>query len=132
MRPEGSLVSRQAGASLVIGLSAALIGVLVLPGCGASRAKRMPAVSRPSARLHDAIPAPKATELQNGMSVRVRKSILHTVGWQVACTAKGRRVTAEAVRGQRTGAGEIAGYKGGSPSIWIRHNRDGSITVSCR
>jgi hypothetical protein len=65
------------------------------------------------------------------MTVRVRKSILSTVGWQVACTADGRRVTAEGIRGQRTGSGEIAGFKGG-PSIWVRHNPDGSITVSCR
>jgi hypothetical protein len=128
----GSLPSHQPGVSLLIGLSAALIGVLVLPGCGGSRGKRTPAVSPPALRSHDAIRAPKATELENGMSVRVRRSILQTAGWQVACTAKGRRVTAEAVQGQRTGSGEIAGYKGGTPSIWVTHNRDGSITVSCR
>jgi hypothetical protein len=122
----------QAGASLFTGLSAALIAVLVLPGCGASGAKRTPAVSGTSTRLHDAISAPKATELRNGMNVRVRKSILSTVGWQVACTADGRRVTAEGIRGQRTGSGEIAGFKGGSPSLWVRHNPDGSIMVSCR
>jgi hypothetical protein len=121
----------QAGASLLIGLSAALVAVLVLPGCGASGGKRTPAVSRPSTRLHDAISAPKATELQKGMAVRVGRSISGTVGWQVACSARGRRVTAEGVRGQRTGSGEIAGFKGG-PSIWVRHNSDGSITVSCR
>ena len=122
----------QAGASVLVGLSAALIGVLVLSGCGASGGKgTTPAVSGTSTRLHDAISAPKATELQNGMAVRVRKSILSTVGWQVACTGDGRRVTAEGIRGQRTGSGEIAGFKGG-PSIWVRHNPDGSITVSCR
>jgi hypothetical protein len=125
-------VSRRAGASLLIGLSATIIGVLVLAGCGGSRAKPTAAVTRPSALHHDSIRAPKATELQSGMSVRVRRSVLHSVGWQVACSAHGRRVTAEAVRGQRTGAGEIAGYKGGSPSLSITHNRDGSITVSCR
>jgi hypothetical protein len=123
----------QAGASVLVGLSAALFAVLVLPGCGASAGKgTTPAVSGTSTRLHDAISAPKATELRNGMTVRVRKSILSTVGWQVACSARGRRVTAEGIRGQRTGSGEIAGFKGGSPSIWIKHNRDGSITVSCR
>jgi len=115
-----------------IGLSAALIGVLVLPGCGASGAKRTPAASRPSSRLHDAVLAPKATELRHCMTVRVRRSILSTVGWQVACSADGRRVTAEAVRGQRTGSGEITGFKGGSPSIWVTHNPDGSITVRVR
>jgi hypothetical protein len=124
-------VSRRAGASVLTGLSALLIGVLVLPGCGGSRAKPAAAVTRPPA-FHGSIRAPKATELQSGMSVRVRKSVLNSVGWQVACVAHGRRVTAEAVRGQRTGSGEIAGYKGGSPSISIRHNGDGSITVSCR
>jgi hypothetical protein len=119
---------------LVIGtaLSAALIGVLVLPGCGASGAKRMPAVSRPSTGLHDAIAAPKTTELRNGMTIRVRRSILSTVGWQVACIGHGRRVTAEGIRGQHTGSGEITGFKGGSPSIWVTHESDGSITVTCR
>jgi hypothetical protein len=112
-------------------LSAALIGVLVLPGCGA-QGKRASAVSQTSTQLHGAISAPKATELHRGKSVRVRASILHTVGWQVACIARGKRVTAEAVRGQRTGSGEIADYGGRSPSIWVTHNRDGSITVSCR
>jgi hypothetical protein len=120
---------------VVIGtaLSAALIGVLVLPGCGgASGAKRAATVSRPSSRLHDAIAAPKATELRNGMTVRVRRSILSTVGWQVACVGDGRRVTAEGIRGQHTGSGEITGFKGGSPSIWVTHESDGSITVTCR
>jgi hypothetical protein len=115
-----------------IGLSAALIGVLVLAGCGASGAKRTSTVSRPSSGLHGAIAAPKAIELRNGMTVRVRRSILRTVGWQVACSADGRRVTAEGIRGQRTGSGEITGFKGGTPSIWVTHNGDGSITVRCR
>ena len=115
-----------------LGLSAALIGVLALPACGGAQANQASTVSQTSTQLHDAVSAPKATELHHGMSVRVRSSILNTVGWQVACLAKGRRVTAEAVRGQRTGSGEIAGYKGGSPSIWVTYNRDGSITVSCR
>jgi hypothetical protein len=114
-----------------LALSAALIGVIILPGCGGAQGNRGSAVSQTSTQLHDAIAAPKATELHRGMSVRVRTSILHTVGWQVACIARGRRVTAEGIRGQRTGSGEIAGYKGG-PSIWVTHNRDGSITVSCR
>jgi hypothetical protein len=113
-------------------LSAALIGLFILPGCGGAQANRASTVSATSTQLHDAVAAPKTTELHHGKSVRVRASILHTVGWQVACIAKGRRVTAEAVRGQITGSGEIAGYKGGSPSIWVTHNRDGSITVSCR
>src|SRR3954467_1030226 len=108
-----------------LGLSAALIGVLILPACGGARGNRASAVSQTSTQLHDAVAAPKATELHHGMSLRVHASILHTVGWQVACIAKGRRVTAEAVRGQITGSGEIAGYKGGSPSIWVTHNRDG-------
>lgn len=114
-----------------LGLSTALIGVVLLPGCGGAQVNRASPVSQTSTQLHDAVAAPTATELHHGMSVRVRASTLQTVGWQVACIAKGRRVTAEAVRGQRTGSGEIAGYKGG-PSIWVTHNRDGSITVSCR
>jgi hypothetical protein len=114
-----------------LGLSAALIGVVVLPACGGAQANRASTVSQRSTQLHDAVAAPKTTELHPGMSVRVRSSILNTVGWQVACLAKGKRVTAEAVRGQLSGSGEIAGYNG-SPSIWVKHNRDGSITVSCR
>jgi hypothetical protein len=114
-----------------LGLSAALIGTLVLPGCGGSHGSRA-ADARTSAPVHDAIRAPAATELHPGTTVRVRRSVLHTIGWQVACSAKGRRVTAEAVRGQRTGFGEIAGFKGGTPAIWVTHNGDGSITVSCR
>ena len=115
-----------------LSLSAALIGTFVLAGCGGARGNQASSASQTSTKLHDAVAAPKVTELHQAMSVRVRASILHSVGWQVACIAKGRRVTAEAVRGQLTGSGEIAGYKGGSPSIWVTHNRDGSITVSCR
>jgi hypothetical protein len=118
--------------SLLIGLSTAVVGVLVLPGCGGSAGTTTSAVSPPPLVGHDAIRAPKATELRRGMSVRVRRSIVQSVGWQVSCTGKGRRVNAEAVRGQRTGSGEVAGFKGGSPSIWIKHNRDGSLSVSCR
>jgi hypothetical protein len=66
------------------------------------------------------------------MSVHVRRAVVSTVGWQAACTANGRRVNAEGIRGQRTGSGEIAGFKGGTPSIWVVHNHDGSIDVSCR
>jgi hypothetical protein len=66
------------------------------------------------------------------MSVRFRRATVRSVGWQVSCTANGRRVNAEAVRGQRTGSGEVAGFKGGTPSIWIKHNTDGSIEISCR
>jgi hypothetical protein len=108
------------------------MGVLVIAGCGGSHGNQTSAGSRPPAKFHDAIAAPKATELRPGMSLRVRKSILHTVGWQVACTANGKRLNAEAIRGQRTGSGELSSFKGGTPSIWVKHNSDGSITVSCR
>ena len=118
--------------SLMLGLSTAVVGVLLLPGCGGSGGMTASGVSRPSLASHDAIRAPKSTELRRGMSVRVRRAIVRSAGWQVACTANGRRVTAEAIRGQRTGSGEVAGFKGGTPSIWIKHNRDGSIVVSCR
>jgi hypothetical protein len=118
--------------SLLLGLSTAAVGVLLLPCCGGSGGTSAPAVSQPSLVGHDAIRAPKSTDLRRGMSVHVRRAIVRSVGWQASCTASGRRVNAEAVRGQRTGSGEIAGFKGGSPSIWINHNRDGSIDVSCR
>ena len=41
-------------------------------------------------------------------------------------------VNAEAVRGQRTGSGDIIDVGGRSPAIWVAHNADGSITISCR
>ena len=81
--------------------------------------------------LHDAITAPDATELKPGQKVDVAGKTLHTVGWEVACVAGDRRVTAEAVAGQVTGSGRIVSYAGGTPAIWVRHNGDGSITVSC-
>ena len=112
-------------------VSAALVGALLVSGCGGSTGSATSAGARAPVLGHDAITAPAATELRPGETVHVRPSIVHTVGWQVACSSKGRRVNAEAVRGQRTGSGQVAGFKGGSPSIWIRHNRDGSISVSC-
>jgi hypothetical protein len=118
--------------SLLLGLSTAVVGVLVLPGCGGSGGTTASGVAQPSLAPHDAIRAPKATELRRGMSVRVRRTIVRSAGWQVACTANGRRVNAEAIRGQRTGSGEVTGFKGRSPSIWIDHNRDGSINIGCR
>ena len=118
--------------SFLLGLSTAVVGVLLLPGCGGSGGTAASGGSPPSLASHDAIRAPKATELRRGMSVRVRRAIVRSVGWQVSCTANGRRVNAEAIRGQRTGSGEVAGFKGGTPSIWVNHNRDGSIVVSCR
>jgi hypothetical protein len=124
--------SRACVGSLFAGLSAAVVGVLVLPGCGGSGGTTTSAVSQPPVLAHDAIRAPKATELRPGMSVRVRRSIVRSVGWQVACIAKGRRINAEGIRGQRTGSGEVAGFKGGSPSIHVKHNRDGSLDISCR
>jgi hypothetical protein len=118
--------------SLLLGLTTAVVGVLLLPGCGGSGSMSASSTSQPALLGHDAIRAPKATELRRGMSVHVRRAKVRSVGWQVSCTANGRRVNAEAVRGQRTGSGEVAGFKGGTPSIWVKHNRDGSIDVSCR
>jgi hypothetical protein len=117
--------------SLLSALSVALLGVLLVSGCGGSSGTATAPATPPSMLGHDAITAPPVTELASGMTVQIRPSTLRTVGWQVACSSHGRRVTAEAVRGQRTGSGEVTGFKGGSPSIWISHNRDGSITVSC-
>jgi hypothetical protein len=130
-------LAAQAGvAARSTGLSSAVVGVVVLLlGCGSSAGTATSAAIAPTRTPlvgHDAIDAPRAIELRPGTSVRVRRSVVPTVGWQVGCFARGRRVNAEAVRGQTTGAGEVVGFKGGSPSIWVKHNRDGSITVSCR
>jgi hypothetical protein len=72
--------------------------------------------------------------------VTVSKRTLQTKGWHVACVGKGTRVTAESIRGQHTDAiagkgpraHEIIGRDGGTPSIWVVHNPDGSIVLSCR
>jgi hypothetical protein len=117
--------------ALLIGLSVALLEALVVSGCGGSSGSATSAVRQPSMLAHDAIRAPAASELRPGMTVQFRPLTVHTVGWQVACSSNGRRVNAEAVRGQRTGSGQVAGFKGGSPSIWVTHHRDGSISVSC-
>jgi hypothetical protein len=92
-------------------------------------------------KLIDALQPPKATVLKPGASVTISQAVLKAKGWQVACVAKGHRVTAEAVRGQRTGdlrknqkgAREIIGPpKAGSPSIWVAHIANGAIVISCR
>lgn len=116
--------------ALLSSISIALVAALLVSGCGG--ASRTASAGTQQALLgHDAITAPTATDLAPGMTVRIRSSTLSTVGWQVACTSNGRRVNAEAIRGQRTGSGRVAGFKGGSPAIWITHNGDGSISVSC-
>jgi hypothetical protein len=115
--------------ALTTGLSAALLGVFLVSGCGGSGT--MSATSRAPVLGHDAITAPTATELRPGMTAHIRRSTLRARGWQVACSSNGRRINAEAIRGQRTGSGQVAGFKGGSPSISVTHNRDGSISVSC-
>lgn len=117
--------------ALLTGLGVALLAVLIVSGCGGSSGTATSATRQPSMLAHDAIRAPAASELRPGMTVQFRPSTVQTVGWQVACSSNGRRVNAEAVRGQRTGSGQVAGFKGGSPSIWITHQRDGSISVSC-
>src|SRR5207245_2830649 len=104
----------------------AAAGALCVAGCGGGRVSTAAAQT-----LHDAITAPDATELKPGQEVNVAGKTLHTVGWQVACVAGDRRVSAEAVAGQVTGSGRIVSYAGGTPAIWVRHNGDGSITVSC-
>jgi hypothetical protein len=124
-------------------------GVLAASGCGdtgsagqatrspATRANHRPATSTP---LVGALAPPKVTVLRPGAKVRVSKLTLHTTGWQVACVAKGTRVSAEQIRGQHTDsmrgrnavAREIIGRNGGTPSIWVSHDPDGSIVISCR
>jgi hypothetical protein len=123
--------------------------VVAASGCGdtgsagqptrssATRAGHRPATSTP---LVDALAPPNATVLRPGAKVRVSKLTLHSTGWQVACVAKGTRVSAEQIRGQHTHsrrgknavAREIIGRNGGTPSIWVSHDPDGSIVISCR
>jgi len=116
-----------------LGLLAFVAAALVLAGCGSAKntSGAATATTKTTAGLHNAIPVPPSTELTKGESVKVTAERLNSVGWQASCTGKGKRVNAEAVRGQLTGSGQISGFRGG-PSIWVAHNRDGSITVSCR
>jgi hypothetical protein len=124
-------------------------GVLAASGCGGTGSAAPPARSSTtgaspapttSTPLVDALAPPKATVLRPGAKVRISKLTLHTTGWQVACVAKGTRVSAEQIRGQHTDsmrgknavAREIIGRNGGTPSIWVSHNPDGSITIACR
>lgn len=107
-----------------------MAAVLVVSGCGNTKSTTR-STTATAARPHSAIPVPQPTELKKGESVKVTAKRLNGVGWQASCTGNGKRVNAEAVRGQLTGSGQISGFRGG-PSIWVAHNRDGSITVSCR
>jgi hypothetical protein len=112
----------------------ALAGVLYASGCGGggSHAAATTATTAGATTLHDALVAPDATILRPGQKAEVSRKALHSIGWQVACVDGDRRVTAEAVRGQRTGSGRVISYAGGSPSIWVEHDPDGSITIRCR
>jgi hypothetical protein len=113
-----------------LGLLVALLAALVVSGCASTKSTKE--ASTTTARLHNAIPVPPPTNLTAGEKIKVSSQRLHSVGWQVSCMGKGKRVNAEAVRGQVTGTGLIAGFRGGTPSIWVAHNSDGSIIVSCR
>jgi hypothetical protein len=142
-------VQRRRARASVVGILA-VVCVLAASGCGGSHAASTtsppttPATTtqnQSTQRLIDALQPPKATVLEPGASVTISKAVLQAKGWQVACVAKGHRVTAEAVRGQRTGdlrknqkgAREIIGPpKAGSPSIWVAHIAAGAIVVSCR
>ena len=115
-----------------LGVVVAVCAALVAAGCGGSKAaKSHAAAPSASAGLHDAIRAPRATELAPGRKVTIAARRLQSVGWQVSCVSRGRRVTAEAVPGQRTASGLLTGIRGG-PTIWAMHNGDGSITIRCR
>lgn len=114
-----------------LGVLVGVAAVLLVSGCGSTKSTKGGSQST-TARLHNGISVPDTTELKTGQSVNVSAKRLHSVGWQVSCTGNGKRVNAEEVRGQRTGEGEISGFRGGTPSIWVAHNGDGSITVSCR
>jgi hypothetical protein len=110
---------------------------LYLAGCGGgghspTTASTTTGSTTRTAGLRDAIAAPAATVLKPGQTVNVPRKTLTSSGWQASCVSGGIRVNAEAVRGQRTGSGRIVAYAGGSPSIWVKHNDDGSITLACR
>jgi hypothetical protein len=108
----------------------ALAGALCLAGCGGGG--HASTTTRETLTTHNAVSAPDATVLKPGQRVDVAGATLHSVGWQVACVHGNRRVNAEAVPGQRTGSGRIISAFGGSPSIWVVHHGDGSITVTCK
>jgi hypothetical protein len=115
--------------SAAVVLAAALLG---LSACGGGKTStRTTAAAKPQ-KLHDAVSAPDAKMLTRGQTFTVPKQTLQTVGWQVSCTGDGKRLNAEAIRGQRTGSGKILSYASGTPAIWVRHNANGSITVECR
>jgi hypothetical protein len=103
----------------------AAASVLYAAGCGGDGR------SATATTLHDALIAPDATVLEPGEKVDVPRQTLSGVGWQVSCVDGDRRVNAEALRGQRTGSGRIISYAGGSPSLWVKHHGDGSITITC-
>jgi hypothetical protein len=104
----------------------ATASALYAAGCGGD------SHSATATTLHDALIAPDATVLEPGEKVDVSRQKLSGVGWQVSCVDGDRRVNAEALRGQRTGSGRIISYAGGSPSLWVKHHGDGSITITCR
>jgi hypothetical protein len=122
----------RAGGPLALGIVVAISAALLLSACGSDKSTGGTAPSTSTSSLHNAVAAPPSTELTPGASIRVSSKRLHSVGWQVSCTGEGKRVNAEAVRGQQTATGLIAGFRGGTPSIWVAHNQDGSIIVSCR
>jgi hypothetical protein len=110
----------------------AAAGALCLAGCGGGGHAAATEPRAHTATLRDAITAPEATVLKTGDTLNVSPQALHTSGWQASCVNGARRVNAEAVRGQRTGSGRIISYAGGSPSIWVKHNSDGSVTITCK
>ena len=130
--PSPSSEPARAGRPLALGLVVAISAALLVSACGSNKSIGGTAQSTSTSSLHNAVAAPPSTELTPGASVRVTSKRLHSVGWQVSCTGKGKRVNAEAVRGQQTATGLIAGFRGGTPSIWVAHKDDGSIIVSCR
>jgi hypothetical protein len=109
----------------------AIASALCLGACGGGHAATTTATTADQ-ELHSAVTAPAATVLKHGGSLDVPRATLRTVGWQVTCVDGDKRVTAEAIRGQRTGSGRVISYASGSTSIWVVHNADGSLTISCR
>jgi hypothetical protein len=131
----------------------ALACVLAASGCGdtaSSDSATAPTSSQTSTRsktataptLIDALVPPKATVMKPGDKVTVTERVRKDVGWQVSCVAKGTRVNAESIKGQRTdlmrsknsknGARELIGRNGGTPSIWLTHGPEGSLIIECR
>lgn len=126
LRREGGAIKTHAACSAC--LIATLVAVAACGGGGSNP----PTTQTQHGTMHDAIVAPVSKVLHSGQSYHVPKHDVEKVGWQVSCTSHGVRVNAEQVRGQQTATGTVVSYGGGSPSIVVNRNNDGSLTIHCR